>query len=42
MTPLVKEFRGVAVTDKLVIGFASKPGSRRGPLCCGVEVTAQP
>ena len=42
MTPLVKEFRGVSAGDKLTIVFAPKPGSRHGPLCCGVEVVAEP
>jgi hypothetical protein len=42
LAPLVKEFHGVAVSDKLTIDFAAKPGSQRGPLCCGVEVVAEP
>ena len=42
MTALVKEFRGVAVSDKLKISLdPCGPAGSRGPVLCGIQVVAE-
>ena len=37
-TALVKEFRGVAVADKLRVTLDRNPSSKRSPVLCGIEI----
>ena len=40
-TALVKEFRGIQVTDKLTLTLSSQPGSSLPPVLCGLEIRAE-